>query len=200
MNAFKVEIRIITLVLCLGALALVIHFEEARAADPTRVETHPKSSLKVADPIELGPSARAYCSRQRSSDKQYSDCVNASRLMGLMNSETRDKKWADRMEADLSDWVESSASKGITSREIECRLSWCLVEVGSSRGELLEMDFPDQNKKRIFRRLALYAPDVDDQNIVDVVFIFQRFCRSPMEIIDRFGKLQPDADAAGTRC
>jgi hypothetical protein len=149
----------------------------------------------------LSPSQEANCKRTAPSDGvRHGDCVEAMRILALMTAEPRDKVWADRMGSDLSDWVESLASKGITPRNVECRLSWCIVEVGSAEGDLFEMSPQKGQKMKIFDRLVLYAPDVDDPKITDVLQFFKRYCKSLKEVFDGDSHLVPNFDTLGQKC
>jgi hypothetical protein len=177
------------------AMILAMEFPEASASESS------VSTAEVTSPIELGPSQKARCKRTAPNDQvPYEKCISAARVLALMSAEPRNKAWADKMESDLSEWIESLASKGFTSRNVECRLSWCIVEVGSTQGHLLEMSLRDQQKRKLFDRLDLFAPDVDDPNADDIVIIFKRYCKSTREIFDGDGHLVPDFDTVGQKC
>jgi hypothetical protein len=183
------------------AMTLATKLPQANAAEnPVSTASHFASS-GVISPIELGPSQKERCKRTAPNDKvPYENCVLAGHYLALMNGEPRDKVWADKMESDLSDWVQSLVSEGITSRNVECRLSWCIVEVGSTQGHLPEMGARDQQKRKLFETQFLYAPDVDDPNVGDMVIIFKRYCKSSKELLEPDGRVVPDFDTMGQKC
>jgi hypothetical protein len=127
--------------------------------------------------------------------------ATAARFLLSINAEPRDKEWAGKMEANLNEWVESLASQGITSRDVECRLSWCLVEVGSTEGNLPDWDLVRASQWKVFNILFLSAPDIDDPKVGEMVIFLKRYCKSVSgEILDQDGHLLPNAETAGHRC
>lgn len=110
-----------------------------------------------------------------------------------MSAEPRDGVWADTIESDLHKWVESLASDGFTLRDIECRSSWCVLEVGSTQGGLIEMEPRDARKMKLFDPIDdLVVPDSDNPNIQDQMIFYKRFCKSTRELLDDNGHLLPN--------
>jgi hypothetical protein len=117
-----------------------------------------------------------------------------------MSPESRDVAWADRMEFDLSKWVESVKSEGIAPRDLECGLSWCIVEVVSTQGRIPEMLPHEQRKRKIFQMPSVFAPDIDDPTVTDFLMIFKRYCRSIGELLEGDGHLVPTFATVGQKC
>lgn len=177
------------------ATALAINFPEAGASESSSPAGSHVVSAKSLSPIELDPSQEARCKRTTPADRiDYKNCSWAKRLVALMSAEPRDRAWADKMESDLRKWVESLASEGFILRNVECRSSWCILEVGSTQGGILEMNLRDADKRKLFEPIAenLFAPDIDDQNTQDQVIFYKRFCNSTRELIDHNGHLVPN--------
>jgi hypothetical protein len=183
------------------AMALAIRLPQASASESPASKASHSASAGVTGPIELGPSQGAQCKRVAPGDRvPLENCLEATRILALMAAEPRDSAWADRTESALSKWIESLASEGATARNVECRLSWCIVELGSANKSLLRLNIREQQNMKIFDRLDLFAPDVDDPTVLDVLRIFKRYCKSTRELFDGDGHLVPDFDALGQKC
>jgi hypothetical protein len=105
------------------------------------------------------------------------------------------------MESDLMKWVDSAASEGVGPRDVECRLSWCIVEVASPQGHIPEIPPHEQQEKmKIFKRPSVFAPDIDDPNVTDILMIYKRYCKSMGELFDGDGHLVPNFATVGTHC
>jgi hypothetical protein len=183
------------------AMAMAMKLPVAIASEDAPPKASHSVPAEVAAPIELSPSQKARCARTPAADAVHNhDCNLGKDLLGLMNGERRDKLWADKTETGLSQWIESLASKGITSRNVECRLSWCMVEVGSTEGHLPKMEVSDAYKWKLFETLFLSAPDVDDSNVSDMTIIFKRYCKSINEILDSESHVVPGFYTVGQKC
>jgi len=176
------------------AVGLVLGVAIAMAIEPLEARGSQR-------PIEVGPSQTAHCKRLTPKDGiSYRNCVTASHLLTAMNAEPRDTVWADKMESDLNDWLESLATEGLISRNIECRLSWCMVEVGSGDGRIADLSYLFKHNWKLLERLSMFAPDIDNPNAGDEVLIFKRFCTNVGELLDSSGHVLPGVDAAGKGC
>jgi len=110
------------------------------------------------------------------------------------------------MESFLQKWIESLQPDGFTFRNVECRLSWCVVEAGSTIGAgdrpghdiILESAAAD--KKKIFQAENMFARDPDAGNVWDVLVFFKRYCNSPAEVFDGSGTLVPNFNTLGQKC
>ena len=190
--------------LALGfAIGLIAVFPEAGAADNS-AENVARSAAHDVSAIELGPSQGAHCKSAQSSSGDdrivREQCIKVMHLLTLMSKERRDGAWADNMETGLSDWIKHLSPKGITPRNVECRLSWCIVEVGSANEDLLEMPPQDEQKRRIYEVLHLFAPDIDDPGTTDIMVFFKRYCTSLRELVKPGGELARDFETVGQRC
>lgn len=192
----------LSVVVVLGfAMTLAMTFQEASASESSASTGSHVASTGEISSIELGPSQEARCKRTIQDDRlDFESCASAKRILALMRAEPRDKVWADKMESDLSEWVESHTSEGFTLRNVECRLSWCIVEVGSAQKRILEMHLRNQSTRKLFDRLDLFAPDVDDPNVQDQLIIYKRYCDSVSEILDGNGHLVPNFYTVGQKC
>jgi hypothetical protein len=181
------------------AATLATKLPQANASEDLAPTSNRMGSTGNLSPIGLSPSQDTVCKRTPQSAPHHSDCNEAIHVLALMSAERRDNPWAERMESFLSKWVESLASEGMTPRDIECRLSWCIVELGSAPGPLTKIP-PSQEK--VFYFLALFAPDLDDPNQQDILLFFKRYCKSYKELFDdsNVGHLAPDFDTVGTTC
>ena len=152
-------------------------------------------------PIELGPSLEARCRRTTPGDHiDYHECALAKGVVALMNAERRDKAWAARTEANLSESIESRASEGFTLRSVRCRSSFCIVEVGSTQSRILETRPDDQRKWKLFEFRDLFAPDVNDSGIQVQVILYKRYCRSVGELLDGNGHMVPKFYTKDQKC
>jgi len=75
-----------------------------------------------------------------------------------------------------------------------------MVEVGSTEGNLPEMASGDEHQWKLFQAVFLFAPDVDDRNVGDVVLFYKRYCKSVMEVLDPEGHLRPNFYSVGQKC
>ena len=200
MNTAFLRVLGIAVGLALGFTAtLAMKLPPANASENPALTGNRLTSTAILSPIGLSPSQDTVCKRTAQSASDHSDCNEAIHVLALMSAERRGNPWADRMESFLSKWVESLSSEGMTPRDIECRLSWCIVELGSARGQLAK---PAPSQEKIFSFLHLYAPDLDDPNQQDILLIFKRYCKSYKELFDgsNDGHLAPDFDTVGTTC
>jgi hypothetical protein len=189
--------------LALGFTILMMGFSGAIASE----DPSPVSSPGVTGPIELSPALAARCKGIAGSNvPEHQDCVRASHILALMSAELRDAAWAGEMESFLEKWIESLETDGFTFRNVECRKSWCVVEVGSTigagdrRGHDLVLDGSEAQKRRIFQALSLFAHDLDDPSIWDAQVLFKRYCGSPKELFDGNDHLAPDFNSLGQTC
>jgi hypothetical protein len=108
------------------------------------------------------------------------------------------------MENSLQKWVESLESDGFTFRNVECRLSWCVVEAGSTigagdrKGHNIVLELAEANKLKLFQVENLFSRD--DANTWDVLVFFKRYCTSTGEIFDSDGHLVPNFNTLGQKC
>lgn len=176
------------------AVTLAIEFPEASASESPVSVGSQVASAKLLTPIRLDPSQDAYCKRPTSADRiNYKKCVWVKRLLALVSAEPRDGVWADTIESELRKWVESLASDGFTLRDIECRSSWCVLEVGSTQGSLIEMQPRDARKMKLFDPIDdLVVSDIDNPNIQDQMIFYKRFCKSTRELLDDNGHVVPN--------
>jgi hypothetical protein len=144
----------------------------------------------------------AYCKRAvESKGYPHENCVRVKYILALMSAEPRDNVWADRMESDLRKLVDAAASEGFAPRDLECRLSWCIMEVVSTQGLIPKIPSLDQQEKmKIFETPKVFAPDIDDPNVTDVLMIYKRYCKSMGELFDGNGNLAPNFATVGTDC
>lgn len=186
---------LISVVVGIGfAVTLAIKIPEAAATESFASTGSHVISTESLSPIKLDPSQEAYCKRATTAARIHrKSCAWAKRLLALMSAEPRDSVWAEKMESDLRRWVESLASGGFTLRNVECRSSWCVLEVGSTQAGTIEMSLRDANKKKLFDPIEdLVAPDIDNPNIQDQVVFYKRFCRSTKELLDDNGHMVPN--------
>lgn len=176
-------------------------FSQASASENAASSGGHVALIKEKSPIELGPSQEARCKLIIPSDRiQYAQCALFRRLLASMDAEPRDEAWADQIELELTKWVESMASDGFTLRKVACRLSWCVVEVGSVDGRILNMRPNDAQKIKLFEVRDMFAPDVHDSNVQDQVIFYKRYCNSAGELLDGNGRLVPNLNAVGHAC
>ena len=202
MNILSEKVLGIAVGLTLGLVStFATKYPEARASETSDSMPRHSAPAELTSSIELGPSQRARCNSAAPNDQSgIENCAAAGRLLALMNAESRDKVWANKMEADLTRWSESFASKGVTLRNVECRLSWCMVEVASGEERPFLMRARDERKWNVFHMLSLFAPDIDDPKVLDTVMILKRYCKSIEEILDYQGHVIPNFNAAGKKC
>ena len=146
-------------------------------------------------PIELGPSQEARCRRMTPDDRIHSrECASAKHIVALMNAERRDKVWADEMESGLRAWIESLKADGFTLRNVKCRSTWCIVEVGSAQRHILFMHLHVARNRKLFDRLDIFAQDLDDPSVQDQVIFYKRYCVPESELFDSNNHLVPNFD------
>lgn len=181
------------------ATHLAAKCSEASAAErPAPTRSHP-ASAGSATPVELGPSVEAWCKRTNDGI-EYQLCESARDIVALMNAEPRDNAWADNTESDIAAWIQAQSSKRLTLRNVQCRSSFCIAEVGSPHGSALEPRIADQRKWRLFGFQSLFAPDVDDPNVQDQLIFYKRYCRSEGELFDGEGHLVPNFFTEDQKC
>jgi hypothetical protein len=162
---------------------------------------------EVTGPIELPPVQEAHCKKVAASNgPEHQDCLRARHILALMSAEPKDKAWADGMESFLQEWIESLEPDGFSFRNVECRLSWCVVEAGSRigagdrRGHDIVLDSREAQKKKIFQFQNLFARDPDDPSAWDALVIFKRYCGSGSELFDDNNNLVPNFYTLGQTC
>ena len=192
----------VSVMIILGcAMALATKFTGTRASGSSAPTGSPVASTGEMIPVELGASQEAGCKRTPPDDRiEYEECTSAKRLVAVMNAEPRDKPWADKTESDLSEMVESRESEGFTLRNVQCRSSFCIVEVGSTQSRIFETGTLDQRKWKLFDFRSLFAPDVDDPSVQDQVIFYKRYCSSAGELLDGNGHLVPKFYTMDRKC
>lgn len=165
---------------------------------PTRSHLASAGSTR---PVELGPSLEAWCKRT-TDGIDYQLCGSARDIVALMNAEPRDNTWADETESNIAAWIRAQSSEGIALRNVQCRSSFCIAEVGSSQGRILEASTADERKWKLFGFQRLFAPDVDDPNVQDQLIFYKRYCRSEGELFDgdNEGHLAPNFFTEDQKC
>lgn len=192
---------LMSVVLVLGFTITAIKFTETSASESSASIGSHVASIGKMGPIELGPSLVARCKRTTPDDRiDYQECALAKGVVALMNAEPRDKAWADKTESDLSEWIGSRASEGFTLRNVQCRSSFCIVEVGSAQSRILETSTHDQRKWKLFEFRDLFAPDADDPSIQDQVIFYKRYCSSAGELLDSNGHMVPKFYTKDQKC
>jgi hypothetical protein len=167
------------------AMTLATRSPETSASESSALTGGHVDSERLTGAIGLGPSQEDRCKHTPPDDRiHYEECASAKYLLTLMSAERRDNVWADQMESELRKWIDSLASEGFISKRVECRLSWCVVEVGSTQSRVLEMDLRVAQKRKLFDLKDLFAPDIDDPSIQDQLIIYKRYCNSVKEVLD----------------
>lgn len=162
----------------------------------------------VTNQVDLPPAQEAYCRKVAPSGGiPHGECLKARGILAVMSAERRDSVWADKIESTLQKWAKSLDSSEFTFRNVECRLSLCVVEIGSTvgagyGGEGHSLVMAEQHKNKIFHFMALFAPDLDDPNAWDVLIFVKRYCKSPKELFDPndYGHLARDFYTQGQKC
>lgn len=158
-------------------------------------------SERVASQIGLGASQEAHCKQTTPNDRiGYEECASAKHILTLMSAERRDDVWADKMESELRTWVEGLASDGFTLKRVECRLSWCILEVGSAQGSILEMNLRVAQRRKLFELKDLFAPEIDNVNVQDQLIFYKRYCDSVKDVLDPNSHVVPNIAAVGQKC
>jgi len=180
-------------------LSSLVHADQRQvtqqiAGEPTR------GVLRNA--IELPAPQMAQCGSAQIADRLRQDCANVSHVFALMSAEPRDKAWAGPTESYLQSWIEGLGSRGFTARNIECRLSWCVVEAESTQGGSLILNLIEARNRKLFQSATLFAPDssTSDSSIMDILVVFKRYCKSTRELLDNDGKIVLDFDSQGKTC
>jgi hypothetical protein len=173
--------------------------------DNSRVST--SEVEKITDPVELPLVQQDNCKRLVAARGPLNDqCLRVSKILAVMSAEPRATAWANATETVLQKWIGSLAPDGFTFRNVECRLSWCLVEAGSTigagdrRGHDVILESAETDKVKIFQAENLFVRDPDDASAWDVVILFKRYCTSPSEIFDGHGGLASDFYTLGQHC
>jgi len=199
-SAWPLNFTVRRLMLRRFLIAMGLGVVAAGTADVTPV------SAGITSPIELPPVQAARCKEiAASKGPEHEDCVRAAQILALMSAESRDVRWADAIEPFLRKWIESLQPDEFTFRKVECRRSWCLLEVGSTiaagdrPGHSLILATHEAQKRKIFQLQTLFAHDFDDQSVWDALVIFKRYC-SESELFDGNGHLAPDFYTLGQTC
>lgn len=182
-------------------MALALKFAETSASEtPSSTGSH-LAAAGSTSPIELDASQEARCKHTTPDDRiNYEECAWATRALALVSSEPKDKMWAYEMESDLREWVGSLTSDGFILRNVECRLSWCIVEVGSKQRRILHTSAQNARKWKLFELRDLFAPDIDNPSVLDQLIFYKRYCVSEGELFDGNGHLVPNFVAVGKKC
>lgn len=187
-----------------SAITLVMWFPRAFASeDPS--QGSPSSAAQGARPVELPSVQEANCKKQ-AAGLQHEQCLRVSGILAAMSAERRQAAWADRMESFLRKWIETLEPDGFTFRNVECRLSWCVIEAGSTigagtdRGHSIVLDVDEADKRKIFQTENMFARDADGAGGWDVVVIFKRYCTSARELFDSDNNLAPNFYTLGQKC
>lgn len=197
------RVLLISVVVILGfAMTFVTRSSETGASESSALTGSHADSERVTSPIGLGPSQEARCKQATPGDDRihYEECASAKYLLTLMSAERRDNVWADQMESELRKWIDSLASDGFISKRVECRLSWCLVEVGSTQSRILEMDLRVAQKRKLFDIKDLFAPEIGDSSVQDQLIIYKRYCTSVKEVLDPNSHVVPTIPTVGQNC
>jgi hypothetical protein len=182
-------------------------FPQAVASEgPSQVITPART--EVTSPVELPQVQQAKCKQLTvgGGGPLREQCLRVREILPVMSAEPRATVWADAMESFLRKWIESLGPDGFTFRNVECRLSWCVVESGSTvgagdrRGHDIVLESAEAGKSKIFQVENLFARDPDDANAWDVIVFFKRYCRSPNEIFDGSSHLVSDFYTLGQKC
>jgi len=195
----------LTLILGVGfgfvmPLLVAIASESPSQVSPTRTES--------TSPVRLPPAQEAKCRQLAvgSRGPLHEQCLRVGKILAIMSVEPRETAWADAMESSLHKWIESLEPDGFTFRNAECRLSWCVVEVGSTvgagdtRGHDIILESAEARKYKIFQAENMFARDPDGANVWDVLVFFKRYCTSTSEILDNDARLVPNFYTVGQTC
>jgi hypothetical protein len=163
---------------------------------------------QVTSAVELPSVQEANCKKLALGGRGplYEQCLSVRSILAVMSVEPRATAWADAIETSLQKWIESLEPDGFTFRNVECRLSWCVIEAGSTigagdrRGHDIVLDSAEARKLKIFQVENMFARDSDDANLWDVVVFFKRYCTSKRELFDGNGHLVPDYYTLGQKC
>jgi hypothetical protein len=165
------------------------------------------AALGATKPIELPAVQEANCKRLSADDPVHGQCVRVRQILTLMSAEPRAAAWADGMESFLRRWMESLGPDGFTFHNVQCRLSWCVVEAESTvgagedrRGHNIVMDSAQAANKKLFQIENMFARKPDDATVWNVLVVFKRYCTSAGEVLDSDGHLVPNFDTLGQEC
>ena len=193
------------LLVCAFGLMCAVSASETVASDGTTSAPDDSSLKPTTNIVELSLYQQTHCKRKSAGSVDGKECAKARSIVDMMNHERRDTAWAGGVEESLRDWIDSLASVGISQREVQCRLSWCLIELGATEAQWEEQDpkladIDLRKKLKLFQYLFLYAPDVDDASMADITIIYKRYCESVAEVLDSEGHVFPDFYTAGQHC
>lgn len=186
------------------AMTLVMWFPRAIASED-HSQGSPSTAVQGARPVELPSVQEANC-KELAAGHLHELCVSVRSILAAMSAERRQAAWADKMESFLRKWIETLEPDGFTLRNVECRLSWCVVEAGSTigagsdRGHDIVLDVYQADKRKIFQTENLFAPDADGAGGWDVLVIFKRYCTSGNELFDSDNHLVPNIYTVGQQC
>jgi hypothetical protein len=189
------------------AMTVPVRFPQAIASEgPSQVIAPARTEATTT--VELPPVQEANCKRLAAGGggPLLEQCRRVRTILATMSLEPRSTAWADAMETSLQKWIESLEPDGFTFRNVECRLSWCVIEAGSTigagdrRGHDIVLELAEADKLKIFQVENLFARDPDDASAWDVLVFFKRYCKSPKEVFDGDGHLVPNFDTLGQKC
>jgi len=189
------------------AMPCALRFPQAVASErPSQVITAVRA--EVTGPVGLPPAQEANCKKLAVGGRGplHEQCLRVRTILAVMSAEPRTTDWAPAMETYLQKWIESLEPDGFTFRNVECRLSWCAVEAGSTvgagdrRGHSIVLGLAEADKQKIFQVENLFARDPDAANGWDVVVFFKRYCSSTSELFDSEGHVVPDFYTLGQHC
>jgi len=181
------------------SMSLAVWHPQAVASEDSAAAVGPTTA------VGLPPAQEANCKRL-TSGPLHDQCLTAASILAVMSGERRSAAWADGMELVLRKWIESRSPHGYTLRNVECRLSWCVVEAGYTvaagdlPGQGLVLDSAVADKNKIFKLQTMFARDPDDANVQDVVVFFKRYCQSVSELLDGDAHLVPNYMTLGQTC
>jgi hypothetical protein len=110
--------------------------EESRLGNPgVPLTASALDESVVGAPFPTSPSVALACKRDHFCDELKED-------LAKMKMEPRDVVWATDMEARIQDYVASLGPDKSFVRDVECRTSYCAVEVTSNFGHSFVAQFP----------------------------------------------------------
>jgi hypothetical protein len=149
----------------------------------------------------------ANCKRAGDRGIDHEQCLRAENILAVISAEPRAKAWADGMESFLRKWMENLGPDGFTFRNVQCRLSWCVVDAESTvgagyggRGHGIVLDTVEAGNNKIFQIENMFVRDPRDPTVWNVLVFFKRYCRSSSEVFDANDHLVPDLYTLGQKC
>jgi hypothetical protein len=102
------------------------------------------------------------------------------RAMSLFEQEPREMPWAQNMERQLRDFVVSDSSGKATVRNIECRLTLCIVESSAAHVDDLsgQLIYAAQRSPNI-QGVAAWNGYEKDESVNTVYVVLTLYCRPP---------------------